>query len=119
VLRRVREGGGGGGGEVIVAGPICVDLARHEVRRHGRPVALTRKEFELLAFLVRHAGRALTREQLLDNVWGEDYFGDNRIVDVHIRHLREKLEDDAARPTIIRTVRGVGYRFEDRSPEEG
>ncbi len=112
VLRRAGENGAPRSPEALTAGDLVVDLARHEARRAGRPVPLTPKEFELLAFLVRHAGQALSRDRLLDSVWGADYFGDVRIVDVHVRHLREKIEADPANPVYIKTVRGVGYRFD-------
>ncbi|MDI3297660.1 MAG: response regulator transcription factor [Bacillota bacterium] len=90
---------------------LVIDLRGHRVTRAGREVALTPKEFELLAFLATHAGAALSRETLLEAVWGDDFFGDRRVVDVHIRHLREKVENDPSHPVLIRTVRGVGYRF--------
>ncbi len=115
VLRRAAERRGaaeGAGGDEIVAGELVIDLRRHEVRVGGRPVALTPKEFQLLAYLARHAGQALSRNRLLDEVWGRDFYGDPRIVDVHIRHLREKVEEEPGNPRHIKTVRGVGYRFD-------
>jgi len=84
------------------------------VRVDGRPIELPPKEFELLAMLVEHAGRVLTRDQLIDEVWGTDYVGDTKTLDVHIRRLRGRIETDPADPHRIRTVRGVGYRFADR-----
>lgn len=90
---------------------LVVDPARRRVHVDGREIDLTYTEFELLHLLARHPGLAFTRDQLLAEVWGEDYFGDTRTVDVHIRHLREKLDDDLAQPRFIETVRGVGYRF--------
>ncbi|MDI3316017.1 MAG: response regulator transcription factor [Bacillota bacterium] len=96
---------------LLRSGDLVIDVRAHQVRRGGREVPLTPKEFELLLYLARHRGVALSRETLLQAVWGDDFFGDRRVVDVHVRHLREKLEADPARPVLIRTVRGVGYRF--------
>jgi two-component system response regulator RegX3 len=98
----------------IEASGVRVDRSRHEVRVDGRPIELPPKEFELLAMLVEHAGRVLTRDQLIDEVWGTDYVGDTKTLDVHIRRLRGRIETDPADPHRIRTVRGVGYRFADR-----
>ena len=98
--------------DVLRIGDLELHHARHQVTRDGKILELTPKEFELLEYLMRNAGIALSRDQLLDAVWGSDYFGDNRIVDVHVRHLREKIERDPAKPDYIITVRGVGYRFE-------
>jgi two-component system, OmpR family, response regulator RegX3 len=95
-----------------VAG-VRVDRARHEVHVEGRPVELPPREFELLATLVEHAGRVLTRDRLIAEVWGSDYVGDTETLDVHVRRLRGRIEDDASDPQRIRTVRGVGYRFAD------
>jgi DNA-binding response OmpR family regulator len=97
--------------ERLVAGDLEIDVRGHLVLRDGCPVALTPREFELLAFLVRNRGHVFSSEQLLTHVWGYDYVADPRTVPVHIHGLREKLEDDAARPGRIETVRGVGYRF--------
>jgi DNA-binding response OmpR family regulator len=94
-------------------GPLMIDHARHEVTLSGVPLGLTNLEYELLATLAAHPGRAFTRTQLLDRIWGVDYFGDDHVVDVHIANLRKKLGDDPARPRFIMTVRGVGYRFGD------
>jgi two-component system, OmpR family, response regulator RegX3 len=93
---------------------VRVDRARHEVQVDGTEVELPPKEFELLAFLVEHAGRVLTRGQLIDEIWGSDYVGDTKTLDVHIRRLRTRVEDDPKDPRRIQTVRGVGYRFADR-----
>ncbi len=114
VLRRRRapEAPSGEGRDVLDFGDLVIDLTRHEVRRGDQVVSLTPREFALLACLARNPGRVLSRSQLLDQVWGENFFGDERIVDVHIRHLREKVEADAARPRHIKTIRGVGYRFD-------
>lgn len=93
-------------------GPLTIDQARHEAALGGAPLGLTNLEYELLVGLASHPGRAFTRAQLLDRVWGADYFGDDHVVDVHIANLRKKLGDDPAQPQFIVTVRGVGYRFE-------
>jgi DNA-binding response OmpR family regulator len=106
ILRRV-EGPPPEGPEVLVAGGVEVDTGRREARLGGTPVALTTREFDLLQFLAEHAGLALSRRQLLDNVWGADWYGDERTVDVHVRQLRKKLGD--ALP--LATVWGVGYRL--------
>ncbi len=95
----------------IHIGPISLDMAAHLVRRNGVPVNLTEKEFALLEALMTRAGQAVHRHQLLDLVWGEDWVGSPRTLDVHIRWLREKLEDDPSSPELILTVRGYGYRF--------
>jgi len=92
---------------------LQIDYAARKVWKDGEEVNLTPLEFDLLYTLARHHGRALSREQLIESVWGYDYFGDDRVVDVHIGHLRKKIEDKPAQPTLIVTVRGVGYRFED------
>jgi two-component system, OmpR family, response regulator RegX3 len=78
----------------------------------GREVAMPLKEFELLELLMRNAGRVLTRGQLIDRVWGSDYFGDTKTLDVHIKRIRSKIEDEPSEPTLLLTVRGLGYRFE-------
>lgn len=96
----------------LVTGDLAVDLRRREVTRDGLPLELKPKEMELLLFFVRHRGRAFTREQLLRDVWGYDFFGDSRTVDVHVRWLRQKIEEDPAKPVRLVTVRGTGYRFE-------
>ena len=96
--------------DVLTHGPIMLDRLRHRVTAEGAEVVLTHMEFELLAFLMAHPGQALTREVLLDDVWGMAYAGDTRTVDVHIRTLRQKLGSSGS---LIATVRGVGYRLED------
>jgi two-component system alkaline phosphatase synthesis response regulator PhoP len=96
---------------VLTAGEVRVDLDRREVFVGEREVELPARLFDLLAYLVRQRGMVLTRDRLLEQVWGYDFAGDTRTVDVHIRWLREKLEADPANPTLIQTVRGVGYRF--------
>ena len=88
-----------------------MDVGSRDVRVTGREVTLSPKEFDLLRVLLRHPGRVLGRDFLLNQVWGEDFFGDTRTLDVHIRWLREKIEDDPGSPRRIQTVHGVGYRF--------
>ena len=95
----------------IKYGELTIDLDTREVLVGSKPVELTFKEFELLAALARHPNRVFTRDQLFSEVWGSDFLGESRTVDVHIRYLREKLEDDPSRPRHILTVRGVGYRL--------
>ena len=101
---------------IVDLGRVQVDLAGHRLLRDGEPVAIKPKAFELLAFLLRHPGQAFTRDQLLEHVWGYDYAGETRTVDVHVHWLRSTLEEDAAAPRFIHTVRGVGYVF--RRPAE-
>ncbi len=93
-------------------GPVRMDVDRHTVTVAGEPVALPLKEFELLEMLLRNTGRVLTRGQLIDRVWGSDYVGDTKTLDVHIKRLRAKLEPDPGHPRHILTVRGLGYKFE-------
>ncbi len=95
----------------LSAGPLRIDLAGRRVNCRGVDLELQPKQFDLLTYLVRNRGTVLTRDQLLHNVWGYDYAGDTRTVDVHIRWLREKLEEDPANPRLIQTVRGIGYVF--------
>ncbi|MCL6636473.1 MAG: response regulator transcription factor [Alicyclobacillus sp.] len=114
VLRRMTGAGtdpAGTRSEVYTVQDLEVRVREREVYRNGRLVELTAREFDLLLFLARHAGAALSRDQLLSGVWGYDNPGDTRMVDVHISHLREKLEDDPKRPQYIQTVRGVGYKL--------
>ncbi len=96
--------------QVVVSG-IALDLNRRQVKRNGRLLTLRFKEFELLSLLMSKAGQVVSRAEIFDVVWGTDWLGDTRTLDVHIRWLREKLEDDASKPYFIQTVRGVGYRF--------
>jgi two-component system alkaline phosphatase synthesis response regulator PhoP len=110
ILRRTR---GHGKPDRVADEPLVVDVERRRVTVDGQPVELTYTEFELLRTLKAHPGRVFSREDLLSRVWGQDFYGDTRTVDVHIRHLREKLNEDPARPRFIETVRGVGYRFRD------
>jgi two-component system alkaline phosphatase synthesis response regulator PhoP len=95
----------------LVAGPLRIDLAGRRVFCRGQEVELQPRLFDLLVYLVRNRGTVLTRDQLLQHVWGYDYAGDTRTVDVHIRWLREKIEEDPANPKLLQTVRGVGYAF--------
>lgn len=99
-------------GDVLSAGGIRLDRARHEVSLGGRPVELTLKEFELLELLMENAGKAMTRNALLDRVWGYGYAGETRTLDMHVRSLRQKLGETGANGRFITTVRGVGYKFE-------
>ncbi len=97
---------------VLSVGPVRLDIDRHIITVNGLPVSLPLKEFELLEFLMRNAGRVLTRIQLIDRVWGSDYVGDTKTLDVHIKRLRAKIEKDPANPEFIQTVRGMGYKME-------
>ena len=97
---------------VIEEGPIRIDVDRHIVTVRGTQVSMPLKEFDLLEFLVRNAGRVLTRTQLIDRIWGADYVGDTKTLDVHVKRLRSKVEVDPAHPTHLLTVRGLGYKFE-------
>ncbi len=101
--------------EVLEVGDVRLDAGRHEVFVQNESVALPLKEFELLELLMANAGRVLTRDVLIDRIWGPNYFGDTKTLDVHIKRLRSKLEPDSARPARIVTVRGVGYRYERAS----
>lgn len=111
VLRRAASSADGSLDGVLEGGGIRVDPDRFEVTLNGEAVKLTRKEFDLVELLMSNPGRALTRETLIDRVWGSDYFGDTRTLDVHMKRLRSKLEADPHRPRHLLTVRGVGYRF--------
>ena len=97
---------------VLEAGPVRMDVDRHIVSVNGDVVGLPLKEFELLEFLLRNSGRVLTRGQLIDRVWGSDYVGDTKTLDVHVKRLRAKIEPDPGRPQHLLTVRGLGYKFE-------
>ncbi|HUI48933.1 MAG TPA: response regulator transcription factor, partial [Acidimicrobiia bacterium] len=98
--------------DVIEVGDVRLDIGRHEVYVRGEAVALPLKEFELLELLMANAGRVLTRDVLIDRVWGPNYFGDTKTLDVHVKRLRSKIESDPTNPARIITVRGVGYRYE-------
>lgn len=112
VLRRESAAREGGDDSVLEAGDVRVDVDRHTVYARGEEVALPLKEFELLEYLMLNAGRVLTRGQLIDRVWGEDYFGDTKTLDVHVKRLRSRIERNPSEPAMIVTVRGVGYRFD-------
>lgn len=107
LLRRV------GVRERIEAGPLAMDLAGRSATLHGQPLSLSRTEFDLLATLAQHPGLVWSRERLIERVWGPEYPGVTRVVDIHITALRRKLGDDAEAPTFIETVRGLGYRFRE------
>ena len=96
---------------VLEVGGVRMDVDRHAVSV-GEEVAMPLKEFELLELLLRNAGRVLTRGQLIDRIWGADYFGDTKTLDVHIKRIRSKIESDPSQPVLLLTVRGLGYRFE-------
>jgi two-component system response regulator RegX3 len=113
VLRRApRERQMDASGEALEVGDVALDPERHEVVIRGSTVQLPLKEFELLELLLDNAGRVLTRETLIDRVWGSDYVGDTKTLDVHIKRLRSKVEDDPSNPSRIVTIRGLGYKFE-------
>jgi two-component system response regulator RegX3 len=97
---------------ILAIGGIRMDIERHIVTLKNQQISLPLKEFELLEFLLRNEGRVLTRAQLIDRVWGGDYYGDTKTLDVHIKRLRAKLEEDPANPTLIHTIRGLGYKLE-------
>jgi two-component system, OmpR family, response regulator RegX3 len=112
VLRRRAAEPEAAEGAVLAAGPVRMDVDRHTVTVDGQPVQLPLKEFDLLELLLRHAGRVLTRGQLIDRVWGSDYVGDTKTLDVHVKRLRAKVEPDPGNPVHLVTVRGLGYKFE-------
>jgi two-component system response regulator RegX3 len=112
VLRRGEIQDAGGDESTLEVGPVRMDTDRHIITVNGQQVAIPLKEFELLEFLMRNAGRVLTRVQLIDRVWGSDYVGDTKTLDVHIKRLRAKIEKDPANPEYIQTVRGMGYKME-------
>ena len=92
-------------------GNVVIDFQKHEVIKNGKKIDLTLKEFEVLEILIKNKGRVMTRDFLLDKIWGYEYIGETRTVDVHIRHLRQKIEDDDKNPKYVETIRGIGYRF--------
>ena len=112
VLRRGEISDFAEDGSAIEVGPVRMDTDRHVISVNGEQISLPLKEFELLEFLMRNAGRVLTRGQLIDRVWGSDYVGDTKTLDVHIKRLRAKIEKDPANPEYIQTVRGMGYKME-------
>jgi len=113
VLRRGSGGQEEDSNQLITAGSVEIDVESHKVKVNGEFVTFPLKEFELLEFLVRNSGRVLTRTQLIDRIWGSDYFGDTKTLDVHIKRLRAKIEKDPANPVLILTIRGLGYKFEN------
>ncbi|MGC4934339.1 winged helix-turn-helix domain-containing protein [Gordonia sp. DT30] len=112
----LRRGGDVGDDDLVLAvlesGPVRMDIERHTVSVSGAPITLPLKEFDLLEYLLRNSGRVLTRGQLIDRVWGADYVGDTKTLDVHVKRLRSKIEPDPAVPKHLVTVRGLGYKFE-------
>ncbi len=112
VLRRRSEPAADEPGAALEAGPVRMDVERHTVAVAGQEVALPLKEFDLLEYLLRNVGRVLTRGQLIDRVWGADYVGDTKTLDVHVKRLRSKVEADPSVPRHLVTVRGLGYKFE-------
>jgi two-component system, OmpR family, response regulator RegX3 len=119
VLRRRSSDGGAAdlpSDDVITVGDVTIDHQRHEVTVRGEEVRLPLKEFELLSLLLENAGRVLTRDTLIDRVWGADYVGDTKTLDVHVKRLRGKIEDDPASPVRIVTIRGLGYKYEVPRP---
>ena len=117
VLRRraVIDDSGSDEGGVLEVGPVRMDVGRHMVWVNGVPVRLPRKEFDLLEYLMRNSGRVLARGQLIDRVWGSSYYGDTKSLDVHVKRLRAKIEDDPANPVHLVTVRGLGYKLDNTS----
>jgi two-component system, OmpR family, alkaline phosphatase synthesis response regulator PhoP len=111
VLRRTSQNESEPVEPVLAVGDLSVDLDQRIVRKNGSELPMPLKEFDLLRYMIENRGRVLTREQLLDHVWGYDYVGETRTVDVHVRHLRMKVENDPDNPAMIETVRGIGYRF--------
>lgn len=120
ILRRVKQAGQAGAEPEVVhtVGELMINLTKYEVRLQGEPIELTKKEFELLWTLATNKNRAFTRDVLLNQLWGYDYYGDNRTVDSHIKRLRSKLDARAHPDWEIKTIRGVGYRFEESIPEK-
>ncbi len=113
-LRRVYDADKG---SEISDGEIRLDIKNLQVYIRGEEIVLTPKEFELLRILVEHPGKAFSRDELLEQIWGYDYFGDSRTVDVHVRHLRQKIERDPSKPDYIETIRGLGYRYKGKRNE--
>ncbi len=112
VMRRRIEPDGSLDDTILEAGDVRMDLERHTVQVRGTEVNMPLKEFELLELLMRNTGRVLTRGQLIDRVWGVDYYGDTKTLDVHIKRIRSRIEESPSEPTMLVTVRGLGYRFE-------
>jgi two-component system response regulator RegX3 len=97
---------------ILEAGPVRMDVDQHQVFVNGNKISMPLKEFELLELLLENRNRVLTRGQIIDRVWGSNYFGDTKTLDVHVKRIRSKIEDDPARPVHLVTVRGLGYKFE-------
>lgn len=116
ILRRGRGATEPAAIATLTLGQLRIDPTAHQVWKAGAPVDLTAIEFNLLYALAKHQGRVLSREQLIEQVWGYDYYGDDRVVDVHLGRLRKKIEEDPEHPQLVVTVRGVGYRFEGSPP---
>ncbi|MCR2812824.1 response regulator transcription factor [Microbacterium sp. zg.Y1090] len=112
VLRRSAPAGDDLEERVLTGGRVTLDIDRHAVAVDGTEINMPLKEFELLELLMRNAGRVLTRGQLIDRVWGSDYFGDTKTLDVHIKRIRSRIEENPSEPVMLVTVRGLGYRFE-------
>ncbi|WP_100811729.1 response regulator transcription factor [Microbacterium sp. BR1] len=112
VLRRTTEPDVDLEDHILTGGRVTLDIDRHSVAVDGTEISMPLKEFELLEVLMRNAGRVLTRGQLIDRVWGSDYFGDTKTLDVHIKRIRSRIEQTPSEPTMLVTVRGLGYRFE-------
>ena len=112
VLRRGADSESADVSGALEAGPVRMDVQRHTVVVGGQPVTLPLKEFDLLEYLLRNSGRVLTRGQLIERVWGADYVGDTKTLDVHVKRLRSKIEPDPASPVHLLTVRGLGYKLE-------
>jgi len=120
VLRRGHDSGPGADTEaeedvaeqILEGGRVKMDVERHTVTVADEPVSMPLKEFDLLEYLLRNAGRVLTRGQLIDRIWGADYVGDTKTLDVHVKRLRSKIEEQPSRPKHLVTVRGLGYKFE-------
>lgn len=112
VLRRGIGADARSSSSILEAGPIRIDMDRHAVTVNGDPLSLPLKEFELLEYLIENANRVLTRGQIIDRVWGSNYYGDTKTLDVHVKRIRGKIEPDPANPRFLVTVRGLGYKFE-------
>ncbi|MFZ5434927.1 MAG: response regulator transcription factor [Bacillota bacterium] len=117
VLRRSDRNADAASPVVLEYGGLKIYPAGYEAYQNGKVLSLTTKEFELLAYFMKNRGRVISREQLLDALWGYTYVGDSRVVDVHVSHLREKIEPDPKNPRFIKTIRGVGYKFEVKTDE--
>lgn len=112
VLRRGAEPNAALDTGILKAGPVVMDLDRHTVTVNGEQIQMPLKEFELLELLIENVNRVLTRGQIIDRVWGSNYFGDTKTLDVHVKRVRSKIEEDPSRPKHLLTVRGLGYKFE-------